>query len=237
VPIDLCAIGQFLKKKREEKGLTIEHMSKALCLRTTLVRAVEAGDWTALPHQVYVRGYLKEYATYLKVYDQISATLAQTIEEPVVAAPDMSKTRRLEPKEGRGLPRRVFILAGVAILIATFFIFERTQRSGPEPPNPQKADAIAANPVANKVEPKPLPEIQEAKKLMVTCLERSWISIVIDGTEKKEFMLSPHEIVMLSAKEGFDILIGNAGGVNIFLNGKQIEFTGKSGEVKRIKLS
>jgi hypothetical protein len=72
---------------------------------------------------------------------------------------------------------------------------------------------------------------------MITCKERTWVSVVIDDTEKKEFMLNAHEMIILNAKDRFDLLIGNAGGVSLILNGKDTEFSGKSGEVKRIKLS
>jgi hypothetical protein len=50
-------------------------------------------------------------------------------------------------------------------------------------------------------------------------------------------MLSPHEIIVLNAKDRFDILVGNAGGVKIFLNGKDSGFDGASGQVRRISLS
>jgi hypothetical protein len=72
---------------------------------------------------------------------------------------------------------------------------------------------------------------------MITCQERTWVSVVIDDTEKKEFMLNPQDIIILNAKEKYDLLIGNAGGVRLILNGNDVQFTGGSGEVKRIKLS
>jgi hypothetical protein len=77
----------------------------------------------------------------------------------------------------------------------------------------------------------------DQKRLMITCHERTWISVVIDGQEKREFMLSPQEIVVLNAQDRFELLVGNAGGVKLFMNGRDIEFTGKSGEVKRVKVS
>jgi hypothetical protein len=49
-------------------------------------------------------------------------------------------------------------------------------------------------------------------------------------------MLNPQEVIMLSAKEKFDLLIGNAGGIKMLLNGKDVQFSGKNGEVKRIQL-
>jgi archaellum component FlaG (FlaF/FlaG flagellin family) len=50
-------------------------------------------------------------------------------------------------------------------------------------------------------------------------------------------MLNPQDIIILNAKETYDLLIGNAGGVKLILDGKDIQLTGISGEVKRIKLS
>ena len=72
---------------------------------------------------------------------------------------------------------------------------------------------------------------------MITCSDRTWVSVVIDGNEKKEFMLNPEEMIVLNAKDSFDLLIGNAAGVKLNLNGKEVGFAGKSGEVKRVKIS
>jgi cytoskeletal protein RodZ len=79
--------------------------------------------------------------------------------------------------------------------------------------------------------------VLDPKKLMIACHERTWVMIVIDGSERKEFTLNREEVIMLSAKESFDLLIGNAAGVKLFYNGKDIDFTGERGEVKRVKLS
>jgi cytoskeleton protein RodZ len=62
MPIDLEKIGKFLKEKRELKGLTLVDVSNSLCIRKSLINAMELGSWKLLPHEVYVRGYLKEYA-------------------------------------------------------------------------------------------------------------------------------------------------------------------------------
>ena len=79
--------------------------------------------------------------------------------------------------------------------------------------------------------------VLETKKLTIACQERTWVRVIIDGTETKEFMLNPDEVVMLDAKECFDLLIGNAAGVRLIYNGKDVGFTGEAGEVKRINLS
>jgi hypothetical protein len=72
---------------------------------------------------------------------------------------------------------------------------------------------------------------------MIACEDRTWVRVVIDGLEKKEFTLNPEEVVVLSAKDKFDLLIGNAGGVRLIYNGKDMGLPGERGEVKRVNLS
>ena len=72
MPFDLDKIGQLLKAAREEKGLTLEDVSRALFLRKSIIGAVESGDWQRLPHDVYVKGYATQYASFLNVLDPSS---------------------------------------------------------------------------------------------------------------------------------------------------------------------
>jgi len=111
------------------------------------------------------------------------------------------------------------------------------QKETPAPSVRPVSEVSTVTTEKNSEEKSSLSAMSEPKRLMITCHERTWISAVIDGTEKKEFILSPHEIIVLNAKERFDLLVGNAGGVKLILNGKDTEFSGKSGEVKRVDLS
>jgi len=236
MPIDLVRIGKFLKEKREEKGLSIVNVSKVLLLRKSAIEAIENGNWDNLPHQVYVKGYIREYANFLDISNQLAPFLVDVVEPPItenIPVPQENTTPR------RRIPKRVFIYSSIIFILISVFIYEQTQKIQIIPQNYDNTEQVSTkpNPADVKTDKKPAPELPEVKRLMVTCHERSWVSIVIDGAEKKEFMLSPHEIIMLNAKEGFDLLIGNAGGVKLFLNGKDTGFTGKNGEVKRIKLS
>ena len=69
MPFDLCRIGQVLRETREEKGLSFEEVSEALFIRKRVIGAIEAGDWDNLPHPVYVKGYVTQYAALLKIAD------------------------------------------------------------------------------------------------------------------------------------------------------------------------
>jgi cytoskeleton protein RodZ len=62
---DLLQIGQMLREEREERAISLSDVSEALLVRKSVVAALESGSWELLPHQVYVKGYVKQYARYL----------------------------------------------------------------------------------------------------------------------------------------------------------------------------
>jgi cytoskeletal protein RodZ len=65
LPFNLLQIGQLLKEEREERSISLSDVSEALYVRKSVVAALESGRWELLPHQVYVKGYVKQYARYL----------------------------------------------------------------------------------------------------------------------------------------------------------------------------
>jgi cytoskeletal protein RodZ len=233
--IDLKKIGTFLKEIREEKGLTPAEISNKLCVRKSLINALESGTWEMLPHEVYVRGYLKEYAHLLGVYDEIAAEIVQKNEiQSVVEIP-------VQVKSGSGstrLPTKAIVYPLALVLLVGFVILSQINKDRPVPRiTPAEHKTQPATNVSAVETQNVATEVSTAKKLMISCLERTWVSVVIDDYEKKEFMLNPEEIVILNARSNYDLLIGNAAGVKLILDGKDVELTGMSGEVKRVKLS
>jgi len=60
-----CEIGAKLKQTREEKGIDTEYVIKELKFSKTFLIALESGDWTNLPGEVYALGFLKQYSALL----------------------------------------------------------------------------------------------------------------------------------------------------------------------------
>jgi hypothetical protein len=81
---DLCTIGQLLREERENQGLTCEGVSNALFIREQAIEAIESGDWQGLPHRVYVRGYVRQYAGLLKIAGVIEGELVSWGDESPV---------------------------------------------------------------------------------------------------------------------------------------------------------
>ncbi len=236
MPFDLEKIGRFLKARREEKGFTIAQVSSVLCVRKSLIEALEQGNWAMLPHHVYVKGYIKEYANFLNVFKEIADDL---VEEEKTIAPEIPIQQTVNPPRKK-IPRKAFVYSVIIIVLIGYLVASRVQREQAYTPSVEATSHVSSSgtvsrgPGENKSSAS---SATDKKMLMISCQERTWISVIIDDSEKKEFMLNPQDVIMLSAKERFDLLIGNAGGIKMFLNGKDVQFAGKNGEVKRIKLS
>ncbi len=60
-------LGQVLRTEREKKYLSVEDVADGLKISARVLRAIEAGDMTSLPHAVYVRGFVSAYGKFLEL--------------------------------------------------------------------------------------------------------------------------------------------------------------------------
>lgn len=60
-------VAELLRARREEKKLTVQQVADATKIRTDHVRALEEGDFSVFSAPIYIRGSVKNYATFLKL--------------------------------------------------------------------------------------------------------------------------------------------------------------------------
>lgn len=70
--VETLTVGDCLKRRREEMGISIREIGLRLGVKTEYLESLENGNYENLPPQVYVRGFLKSYASLLGV-DAIQA--------------------------------------------------------------------------------------------------------------------------------------------------------------------
>ncbi|MGA9348740.1 MAG: RodZ domain-containing protein [Anaerolineae bacterium] len=58
-------VGQLLQEARQQKGVSLEQVEEATRIRQKFLKALEEEDYTALPAEAYVKGFLRNYALYL----------------------------------------------------------------------------------------------------------------------------------------------------------------------------
>lgn len=58
-------VGSTLRAAREKRGLTVKDIENETSIRATYIDAIEKGDYDSLPGEVYVKGFIRNYADFL----------------------------------------------------------------------------------------------------------------------------------------------------------------------------
>src|SRR5258708_5239696 len=116
-------LGQFLRDKREERGMSLEEVSVATKIGVRVLLAIEEGDLSKLPPKAFVRGFIQSYAKYLgldvkeilgKFQEAVGTTNPKSIPIPEV--------NRIERDLPGGIRKIVTITAIVFTIIAIIII-------------------------------------------------------------------------------------------------------------------
>jgi len=74
------------------------------------------------------------------------------------------------------------------------------------------------------------------KKLKIICIDETWVKIIVDGKKTVQFLLQPGNEKQLEANSKFNILLGNAKGVKLILDGKPVKISGQDGQVTTMQI-
>lgn len=122
-------IGQYLHDVREGHRVTIEQAAQALHIHAKYLHKLEKGDLTDMPAKVYVRGYVKNYAEYLRLNpDEVLASYEKLFDE--------EKQEFFIPENNlaQSMPSHGilwFCTAGLAALCSYWYFAMQDQRSAP----------------------------------------------------------------------------------------------------------
>jgi cytoskeletal protein RodZ len=125
------AVGEQLREAREARGFDLFRVERDTKIRLKYLEALESGDFAELPAEVYARGFLRNYASYLgldadELVDQWRReTGERPASSPVLTAPTPVRVRR----EFR-FERIHVVIAAVAVvvlIVASFFTFQLTR--------------------------------------------------------------------------------------------------------------
>jgi len=71
-------IGNFLRERREAKGISLTEVEKDLKIRKKYLQALEEGNIDLIPGKTYIVGYLKNYSKYLDIDEENINQIIQT---------------------------------------------------------------------------------------------------------------------------------------------------------------
>jgi helix-turn-helix protein len=117
-------IGNSLREARERQGLGYPEIELATKIRAKYIRALEEEDFTSIPGDAYIRGFLRTYAEYLgldgDVYvDEYASRFITSWRDELPPRPE----RRRIKTRSRPLERRAVLLVLAGIVLAAVLIF------------------------------------------------------------------------------------------------------------------
>jgi helix-turn-helix protein len=130
-------IGNSLRSARERQGLGYPEIELATKIRAKYIRALEEEDFTTIPGDAYIRGFLRTYADYLgldgEVYvDEYASRNLSSWHDELPPRP----ARRRVPTRDRRLERRAVLLVLAGIVGVTVLVFVAWRYGGSSPSVP-----------------------------------------------------------------------------------------------------
>ncbi|WP_306328789.1 helix-turn-helix domain-containing protein [Streptomyces venezuelae] len=247
---DRDSIGRALQQTRIAAGLTVEEVSASTRVRIPIVHAIEEDDFSRCGGDVYARGHIRTLAR------AVGLDPAPLIEQydaehggrpaPTPAAP-LFEAERIRPEPRRPNWTAAMVAAIVAVVgFVGFTMFDGNDApkgsavaDGPAPA-PEKASS-AAKPKPVKPAPKPsesaiaaVPQDKVTVKMTATD-GKSWISAkAADGKLLFDGLLLNGESKTFQDDERIDLVLGNAGAIELYVNGKKVADKFESGQVERL---
>ena len=96
---------------------TLSHVSQALRIRTPYLKAIEEGDWHALPNSVYARAFLRSYALHVEADPE---QVLKRAEAALDSRPGPDTPLPPLPARDRSLPGGALVGASVLLAIAAY---------------------------------------------------------------------------------------------------------------------
>ncbi len=123
----MIKIGQQFEEERKRKGLNLEEVSRATKIREDFLRAIEKGDFRALPSSAYAYGFVRNYAKFLGLPVEKSLALyrrefdeKKQIEVLPRGLANPNEYKRTKFKIGKSM----IIIGIVFVLVAIFLLFQ-----------------------------------------------------------------------------------------------------------------
>ncbi|NGN67581.1 DUF4115 domain-containing protein [Streptomyces sp. A7024] len=249
---DRPSVGRALQRARIDAKLTVDEVSTQTRVRIPIVHAIEQDDFSRCGGDVYARGHVRTLARAVGL--DPTELVAQYDEEhggkpePTPAAP-LFEAERIRPEPRRPNWTAAMVAAIVALIgFVGFSVFSDSggenpnavdsktddkatpdkkpspSTSRPEAPGPEPSDSAIAGAPADRVTVK-----VEADNGSSWVLAKGG-----DGRELKQTTLSQGDSVTVSDKEKVNLTLGNAGAVQVWVNGKELDNDFKLGGVEHL---
>jgi cytoskeletal protein RodZ len=227
---------------RLDKKVSLEQISNETRIGLSMLQLIEKEDHDNLPDEVFVKGFLRAYAKAIGA-DGNEAVRRYESRLKVVQKLDSTQLVSAAGLAGSGWKLILVTLLYLVLVIATVFGHGYLEHYLSGRVSDEKKSSAEIIPVTTTPTSPESADHSDSKEpaseeylLTIAAHEDTWMKIIIDNGSSKSYELKSGEHLELKAASHFSLLIGNAAGMKITLNGEAITIPGKSGEVVNLDL-
>lgn len=237
------SLGSSITQARKSAGLSIEDLSASTNIRTALLKEIESDNFAICGGETYARGHIRNIATKLGVdplifiaaFEDEQMHTDRSMKELLVENSVMR-----QPEEARKVSWKVLATISVSSLfivgLAQIIISNTATVEIPEPiASITATESATPSPEATEATPTEQATVStgEGVELVVSATRaKSWL-FVSDATGRTLFsgQMSRGSSKTFRTDVSLNVKIGNAGGVDLTVNGKKVDSIGVDGEV------
>ena len=226
-------LGEFLQKAREDAGFSVDELAHIVNLRPGLIRSMESNDFLPCGGDTYARGHIRNISQIvgsnakelLAIYDADHSVDSRSIHSQLVdnnAAAIRGENRKLSWKVLVGASLSIVVLIGVAQFaisaiesdpVVTSIVVEEVEPTQTPIPSPTPtATSTAISSAATS----------ELTLTIAATRGNSNIHVVTEGVSVYKGPLFQGESKSFVGENSISIYLGNAGDLDLTLNGEKL---------------
>lgn len=250
------SFGEFLRRERELRHVELGEIAKTTKIKKTYLQAIETDLYDDLPDIAFVKGFIRAYCNYIGLDPEKTVNyFQQCYDEKYRQAPEPHQ-KKVYNRENRKKIVFTAVLALSAAGIVALAIFYWTtgpagrRLSGTRVRHPVTAEPVTAQSVtlpASVFTPSAVLAVTpaaaftrtaEEHTMLLKATEDTWVRLVNNNDENtaREALLKSGDTVSWKFTGTAMLTVGNAEGLDIVLDHKQVPHRKLQSEVIRLKL-
>jgi cytoskeletal protein RodZ len=241
----MSTLGIRLRELREAKGVSLDDIARSTRVGRRHLEALETDSWAELPAPVFVKGFIRAYCDFLDASPDEALGVYREATGESAKAEHVQSILRSGPSRRAG-PFVISLVLFIALGASLFALRLGLKSSPPSAPAtsasargdtasvPSSASIPAATAPVIQTQPVPVSAADAkpaAQRLVIHAVEPTWIRVQVDDGQVSEELLPAGAGREWTAARRFVLTVGNAGGLEIDLNGKRMPALGARGAV------
>lgn len=217
-------LGETLRERRTALGLTLDQAEECTRIRSKLLQALEAGEYSRLPNPGYVRGFVSSYARYLEL-DPVPLLAMYRAEtgsgryHDINIVPDEAVAPR---GEQHAVPWKAAVIVVAALAVVSMGIWVVIRLTA----KPATLTPIPAGTATSTVTPGPGPAATNPPSHVIVTVDEdsaSAVTITLDGNPFYKGSLTGGQSEEFDITGAAEIIIARPSAVTVTQDGEKVK--------------